>query len=169
MAKRQKWQRGVADMVSIGVGLVILGIVTAGTSAAMVYGREALIRQEHYKAAAYILRGFMEEAQGELQYIPYQQRSLNGETSTPQPLDIPMERGGTRVQQVMVTIVKDAVVENDDQRNGPRKLNSPPDFYTVTMHARWNERDLAENGDNNPIGMAREITFSTAVLVRAEL
>jgi hypothetical protein len=157
-------------MVSVGVGLIILGIVTAGTSAAMVYGREALIRQDHYKAAAYILRGYMEQAQGELQYVEEARdvRRLGSETYAPEPLDRVNERG-TRVQQVMVTVKKDRVIEADDLRNGSRGLNGPPDFYYLTMHATWQERDYAEDADNSSLGMQREITFTTAVLVRALL
>jgi hypothetical protein len=169
MAKRRNWQRGVADMVSVGVGLVILGIVTAGTSAAMVYGREALIRQDHYKAAAYILRGHMEEAQAELQFIGRSVRSLGQMDYPLEPLDDVHERGSTRVQQVMVRVSRDRIIEADDQRNGSRRLTGPPDFYYLTMHAQWQERDYAEGGDNNAVGIPREIIFTTAVLVRAEI
>jgi hypothetical protein len=153
--------------------MLLLGIVTAGTSAAMVYGREALIRQEHYKAAAYILRGMMEQAQGELQYVDEARgdRNLGQLTYPDKPLDLAAERG-TSVQRVMVTVSRDVVEEVDDPRNGPRMGNNgqvkPPDFYRLRMHAQWRERDYAENL-RDEAGIIREITMETAVLVRADL
>lgn len=174
MAKRRgRWQRGTADMVSIGVGVIMLGIVTAGTSAALVYGREAMLRQEHYKTAAYILRSMMEQTEMELQLIP-QARSFVGaleprEWGDYESLDAPKDRGvGNPTQHVMVTISRDAIVPVDNLENNPP---ASTDYYMVTMHARWKERDYAErtlgsygNPNNGP---EREITMQTAVLVRA--
>ena len=167
--KRRKWQRGTADMVSVGVGLVILGIVTAGTSAAMVYGREAMIRQEHYKAAAYRLRGHMEEAQGRLQYIAREDRDLTSYTWAAEPLDLQNERNNSRVDQVKLTCSQETVEPVFDMRlDDHRPLNGPPDYYVLTMHGRWRERDYAEQGIGRA-GIDREITFKTAVVVRADI
>ena len=168
--KRRKWQRGTADMVSIGVGMILLGIVTAGTSAAMVYGREAMIREEHYKAAAYILRGYMEQAMGELELVP-QARTADGlgPQSYTRPLDVPGDRNHVGVRVMMVTVAKDPVVEGDDMRNGSRRIGQIPDYYHITMHARWTERDYAEDRSGAGNGIQHEISMETGVLPRALL
>lgn len=170
MAKRRrKWQRGTADMVSIGVGVILLAIVTAGTTAAMVYGREAMIREEHYKAAAYLLRGAMEEQQAELQLIPAARTNsgaLDPVFFTPKILETRQEREGSgSVQQTEVTLWRDQIEVVDDLRNNPP---NGIDFYRITLHARWRERDYAERL-NMVGGIEREITMQTAVLVRAVL
>ncbi len=66
MLRKKVWQRGSADLISVAVGMTILAIVTGGTAAAMVYGRELTAHEEHYKTAAYALRGAMEAGPGRI-------------------------------------------------------------------------------------------------------
>jgi hypothetical protein len=160
-------------MVSIGVGVILLGIVTAGTSAAMVYGREAMIRQEHYKAAAYILRSMMEQTQNELQIITAARTSVGAFQAKEWPnmasLDGPQDRGvGNPTKHVLVTIRRDVIEPVDDLSNNPP---NGVDYFRVTLHADWRERDYAERTSGSygspSNGLDRTITMQTAVLVRA--
>jgi len=169
MAKRRRtWQRGAADMVSVGVGVLLMTIVTAGTTAAMVYGREAMLRQEHYKAAAYILRGLMEQQQAELQLINDARNStgaLNQREFATQWLDTDRDRGaGNRTDKVAVTLWRESIDAVDDLQNGSNPVGRP-DFYHIKLHARWTERDYAEHLSRVG-GVEREITMETAVMVR---
>jgi hypothetical protein len=155
-------------MVSVGVGVLLMAIVTAGTSAAMVYGREALLRQEHYKAAAYILRSLMEQQQAELQLVEQARSgtgSLTGRDFGTQYLDTDRDRGsGNRIEKVAVSLWREPIDPVDDLMNGTNPVQRP-DYYHIKLHARWTERDYAEDGTRvRPF--EREITMETAVLVR---
>ncbi|MFZ5433854.1 MAG: hypothetical protein ACOZB3_08790 [Calditrichota bacterium] len=167
MTRLMKWQRGAADLMSVAIGMVILSITVAGTAGAMIYGREAMIRQEHAKAAAYILRGRMEEVIGQMQTItdtrdPNATRSFltTVKTYPPEPIDLQDDRGGN-VEVVYVTVTRDRARIIDPQVKGSG--------YYVTLRARWRERSMAEAFRAHGIGMDRELTFTTAVVVRAEL
>jgi len=166
MKLKLKWQRGSADLISVAVGMVILSVTVAGTAGAMIFGREAMIRQEHAKAAAFLLRGKMEEICGCLQVVgdsrdPYSSRSyLNSdETYRAWPIDSEHDRRGD-VDRVMVTIHRDRVTKVNplDKSFG----------YVVTVHASWEERDLV--GHIRPEhGITKTLTFETAVIVPGEL
>lgn len=164
---RQTWQRGAADLVSVGVGMLILAIVLAGTTASMVWGRDAITHQEHYKAAAYILRGKMEEVQMAMQLEPQarDQHSPNSFMAAfdydPIPLDLGSDRSGT--EPVYVYIHRNAVVPVYLPETGPEL-----DYYVLTMSARWRERDFAANLREDR-GKEQEIVFTTAFVVRTML
>jgi hypothetical protein len=160
MAIHRKWQRGTADLTSVAVGLIILSIVTAGTSAALVYGRETLLREEHYKAAAYLLRGYMEAQQTALQ-ITQGRRDLAGGEVAMQPLDLSTDRING-VQQVYCSITRDRIQEHRAEEIGGQFA-----FYRITMHATWMERNLAENRRTS--AMRREVTFTTSTIPRVLL
>jgi hypothetical protein len=158
MAQRLKWQRGMVDMVSLGVGMLLLGIVTAGTTASMVYGREALLREEHYKVAANILRGKMEERIAEIQLVQASRTRSKCGTVQYLPgisLDAPGDRGGVRM--VVCYLTQEKVDSTDLPETG-----IGTDYYTIYMKAVWNERPYAENGHDRQ-GIRREIKLVTSV------
>lgn len=158
MARKRKWQRGSADLVSVACGLTILAIVTAGTSAAMVYGREALVREEHYKAAAYALRGVMEEVQGELIYVDRARESqyLGPRLFPDVPLDRVDDHSGIN-RPVICHLSRDMV-----QQVYLPETGESLDYYIVTCRANWVERDYAEDARGGS-GERREIVFTTAI------
>jgi len=156
-------QRGSADLVSVAVGLTVLAIVMAGTASSMVYGRSALIKEEHYKAAAYLLRGKMEEEQASLQLIDEARLSRNL-----QPMDwglhyIEMSNDRSGIRPIQVHITQDAIDWTDLPETG-RNI----DYYTITMHATWRERDDASDNRTEP-GQVREITLTSSVVTRSTI
>jgi hypothetical protein len=160
MAFSRAIQRGSVDMVSVSVGLLMLAAVTAGTTAAIVYGREALIRQEHYKAAAYLLHGEMEAQQAAMQLTAAQHDLMGGVVRTAS-LDLPADRGGG-TQLVYCTISRDIIQEHRAQEVGGQFA-----FYRITMRASWTERDYAENPRHS--NQYREIEFTTSTIPRTKL
>ena len=158
MTRRRKWQSGSADLVSVAVGMMILSIAVTGTSAAMIYGREILTRQEHYKAVAYLLRGKMEKKVWELSSMPLarQSQSLQG-TAEVIELTLPNDRGpGSQVV--------DVTVEQNRIREIPNLSIHPttPAYYELIMTASWVEPEMAEQGREHG-QQEREIRFVTYV------
>jgi hypothetical protein len=149
--------------LSVAVGVTIMAIVMAGTAGSMVYGREALIREEHYKAAAYLLHGKMEEAQATLQLIPAASDPANllPVNWGAFPIEIARDRNG--ITPIVVRISQDRIDRYDMPETGVNW-----DYYVITMHANWRERDYAEDARSGN-GQDREITFTTAVALRTKL
>jgi hypothetical protein len=164
MVLKRNWQRGVADIVSLGVGILILGITTAGTTASMVYSREILTRQEHYKAAAFKLRGAMEEVIGKIEMNPNGWRNnpenLKAKFLRIEALEDPRDRDG--IHPIYVTISQDRI----EDVNLPE--TEPIDYYHVTLRASWYERDMPDSRNVNN-RMARRIAFTTSVVLREDL
>ncbi len=98
MSRRiRKWERGAADLVTIAVGLTIVAITAIGTSYSLLYGRQALIQQEHYKTALYKLRGFMEEQVARYRFSAYYRSNFNWWGTRQEvevDLDTPTDRNG---------------------------------------------------------------------------
>jgi hypothetical protein len=163
MALKRSLQRGSADLVSVAVGLTVLAIVMAGTAASMVYGREALIREEHYKAAAYLLHGKMEEMQATLQLVPAASSDRNMQPINWGlfPIEIPQDHNG--IDPIRVSVSSDRVEYVDLPETGHNI-----DYYVITMRATWRERDYAEHDRSEP-GQPREITLTSAVILRPKL
>jgi hypothetical protein len=168
MVLKRTWQRGTADLVALGVGMMILGIVTAGTTAAMVYGREMNIRNEHYKVAAYKLRAAVEETIGKLsigpgsgtvQYWRDVPENLRAKTLKVDSLDMPHDFGETKV--VKVTITQDKIVPVYSE------VAQDTICYEVTLRAKWQERDMAAVGLQS--GQINELAFRTAVVIRGKI
>lgn len=156
MTRRRKWQSGSADLVSVAVGMVILSIAVTGTAASMIYGRDILTRQEHYKAVAYLLRGEMEKKQWELvSILEVTNFVARGATVNTVNLNLPTERGRGN-QVTTVTLIQRPIELHLD-------ANDDPDFYYLTIDARWTEPDLAGGRDENL--QQRMLTFTTAVPV----
>jgi hypothetical protein len=157
MTRRRKWQSGTVDLVSVAVGMVILSIAVAGTSAAMIYGRDILMRQEHYKAVAYLLRGEMEKKQWELVgVIQVDDDRAFGSKTQYTDLNTSTEHGrGSRV--IRVTIVQQPILKHFDN-------SGILDYYYLTMYATWAEPTLA-GADRGEL-QERQIKFSTAVARR---
>jgi len=161
MARFKKWQSGSADLVSVAVGMVILSIAAAGTSSAMIYGREVLGRQERYKSAAYILKREMEKKIWELKSFP---RAAEAGALSPRSLIttelVDSHERSSGNQPVMVTVYMDRIESVLD----PGRLTIA--YYTVSMHARWNEPEMAGGRSENNFQF-REISYMTAVDSRA--
>lgn len=167
MARHHSWQRGAADLVSVAVGLTLLAVVFAGTTASFIYGREALAREEHFKVAAYFLRGETEEVQAAMGLV-----DAATQPDTPQSLltgdnwvfcdSRIIEKNDGREEAIMVTISRKAKAV-DLPETGP-----VVDYYLLEMRAQWRERDFAEDRQSEP-GKLEELKFKTAVVVRRGL
>jgi hypothetical protein len=162
MVRHRQWQRGAADLVSVGVGLAMLSIVFAGTTGSFIYGREALARQEHFKAVAYLLRSKMEEVQAAIQLVqkardPNDPQNLLGDYTYYPPRMIEGNLG--REKQIAVYIHRRPVQQVDLVETG-----EGVDYYVLTMDANWHERDYAEDSRNST-GKSETLTFTTAFVM----
>jgi hypothetical protein len=161
MKMKRRWQRGEADIISVAVGMVILSIIVAGTSQAMIYGRDVLIRQENEKAVAYLLRGYMDQWQSRIQ-------TEEPERSTNQLGRAFVEHNTTSLTTVVaggstpalgVDLVRDPVREVRFTESGVEIS-----WYELTCHARWTENPMPST--ETPRGQARELIFRTYVVIR---
>lgn len=165
MRLKRTRQRGAADLIAIAVSMAILSIVVAGTSAAMIYGRDALLREEHAKAAAYLLRGKMEEVSAALQVVDETRddvwgRSFLNTAQVYEPVALDLETDRNRHDHVVwVTMSRDRVLKVDPLSFGRG--------YRVTVRASWTDPDLA--GRRIRPGRHRELKFTTSVIVKQEL
>jgi hypothetical protein len=170
MSKMHRLQRGAADIVAVAVGLTILAIATIGTSTALVYGREALVQQEHYKVAAYQLRGVMEEEIAHIQMNigPDQQgyytagRYLNFETIGI-VLDSPHDRGGAIYQTV-------GEITRDNVETYPSGTH--PMWGVMTLRATWREAVVSGVPSGQPFnleGPPQTIVMTAPFLFRGAL
>ncbi len=167
MSKRiRKLERGSADLVSIAVGLTIIAITVVGTSYSLLYGRQALIHQEHYRAALYKLRGFMEEEMARMKYsASYQANgtwigSQNGLEEF--ALDLPTERDGD-MQVTMARIYRDRFDVID-----VAYTSIAPDYIRITGHAEWQESGIAGFGteaEQEFVGPDRKINLTATFLL----
>jgi hypothetical protein len=156
MAKWTKLQRGSADLITVAVGLLIMAVVTAGTSAAMVYGREMLLREEHYKAAAYLLRGQMEAQQTAL-LIPEGRIDLSAKDHyLSKPLDLDSDRNRVGIRPVYCVFSRKKV----DAIHNPQLGSTAVAYYRFTISASWTERDLAEGNRNQLKTYSMSLTTS---------
>jgi hypothetical protein len=158
MGRLQKWQSGTADLLSVVVAMTILSITVAGTSAAMIYGRQGLIKSEHYKAAAFALRGEMEKLQAEIQLDTTAtnnpaRRQATSWTAIQIPLDNPLDRRG-HVAMTTCQIKRDQVSYYPIFEIGPPMGSY---WYKTTVRARWFEPTDDQY---------HEISFTTGVLTR---
>jgi len=137
MSRRiRKWERGAADLVTIAVGLTIVAITAIGTSYSLLYGRQALIQQEHYKTALYKLRGFMEEEVARYRFSAGYRSNYswaNARREVTVDLDTPTDRNGD-IQVTTATLWRAAFSFKDDILTGVS-----PDFFKIEAHAVWTE------------------------------
>ena len=167
MSKRiRKLERGAADLVTIAVGMTILAIAAIGTSYSLLYGREALIHQEHYKTALYKLRGFMEEETARIRFAA----SYRYDTAwliTPRETEVELDSRTDRDGRVMMTT---AVL----RRKAFELVNDPmtsldPDYYRVECTATWEEPiiagDLMSRDERERKGPERMITLKSTFTI----
>ena len=153
MSRRiRRLERGAADLVTIAVGMTIVASAAIGTSYSLLYGRQALIHQEHYKTALYKLRGFMEEQMARVRFGSSYREDPEWMT---QPelqrfvaLDTPNDRDGHMVQ-TLATLWREPVQQVDDPLT-----RQYPDFYRITAYADWTEEIVP--GDNMAADNDRE-------------
>lgn len=165
MARLHSWQRGAADLVSVAVSVTLMAVVFAGTTASFLYGREALTREEHFKAVAYYLRGQMEEVQTAIALVdgatnPNSSRSVISENWVNYP---PHKIGGTSQEDPISITISRKATRVDLTETGPGD-----DYYLIEMKAQWRERDLVEN-TRNGTGKAETLLFRTAFVARRGL
>ncbi|MBI5059613.1 hypothetical protein HZB60_07540 [candidate division KSB1 bacterium] len=161
MKMKLKWQRGEADIVSVAVGLVILSIIVAGTSSAMIYGRDVLIRQENEKAVAYLLRGFVDEWQSRIQMEEDERSATNmGRTVNERTSVLTTAVAGGNTPPLVVDLIREPVRAVDVLETG-----QDIDWYTLKCHARWSEHDMPGGEDDR--FQARELTFVTYIVIRS--
>ena len=166
MARHHLLQRGAADLVSVAVGLTLLAVVFAGTTASFLYGREALAREEHFKTVAYFLRGETEEVQAAMGLVD----AAANPDNTQNLLSLEwkfcdsrtIEKNNGREEAIMVTISRKAKAENLPE------TGEGYDYFLLEMRAQWRERDFAEDRQSEP-GKLEELKFMTAVVVRRGL
>ena len=159
--RHRHWQRGAADLISVGVGLTMLAIVFAGTTGSFIYGREALARQEHFKVVAYLLRAKMEEVQAAVSLVGKARDSNNPQNllrETTYPA-IMIEGNQGREKQIAVYIHRYAIDQEDLPETG-----EGVDYYILKMTASWRERDLAEDRRSSP-GKTETLSFTTAFVI----
>jgi hypothetical protein len=138
--------------------MVILSIAVSGTAAAMIYGREILNRQEHYKAAAYLLKGELEKKQWEIVALSRATTSEALQATTKEvPLTILGERGSGGMEML---------VRIDQKRIEPVYVTeidpSVPAYYVLEYDATWLEPEMAGSRDQNNY-QERTIKLVTAV------
>ncbi|MBU1638533.1 hypothetical protein KKC97_12790 [bacterium] len=162
-------QRGAADLVAVAVGMTLLAITAVGTSYSLLYGRQALIQQEHYKVASYMLRGELEREVARFQvfgkyrdrfdsYLDFGELNIN--------LDSPNDRDGD-VNMTRGRINRDPVVKIDRQETG-----EGTDYYRIVMRAEWTESvypGALDSRSRNKSGTTHEILLATTFLVQSEL
>jgi len=169
MKKFRKWQGGYADIAGVAVGILILGITMAGTTSAIVYSREVMAKQEHYKQAAYILRGEMENVQAGVAQIPESYRAgtlgsyLNDATYPAIALDMSTDHRGN-IAPVNVVLYRYPLQVVQLPEIGLDKIA----YFTLKMRATWRERDDAEAA-RIQTGQPRQIEFTTSFIARSIL
>jgi len=157
MLRHRHWQRGGADLVSVGVGLTMLAIVFAGTTGSFIYGREALARQEHFKVVAYLLRAKMEEVQAAMQLVQKARDDTDSQNLLGEQIYTPVmiESNHGREKQIAVYIHRRKVEEKRSE------TGDVVNYYILTMDASWHERDQAEDRRSSP-GKLETLSFTTA-------
>jgi hypothetical protein len=145
MSRRiRRLERGAADLVTVAVGITIVAIAAIGTSYSLLYGRQALIHQEHYKTALYKLRGFVEEQTARVRFASIYRENSEWMTQPQEQrnvaLDTPTDRDGEMLQTV-ATLWRERIDYKDDPLT-----RKNPDYYRVTAYAEWEEAVVP--GDN---------------------
>lgn len=154
MKMKLKWQRGEVDVFTVAVSMAILSIIAVGTGAGMIYGRDALLRQEVAKQVAYRLRGQMENEQ---QRLDMTSTALTfGDLARTIRSTETLESASTEGlnEPVVVTFVRSPVQAVDKVETSSR-----PDFYIVNFTATWEEPGFATSGDNGK-GPTRTLRLS---------
>jgi hypothetical protein len=161
MEKKRRLQRGAADLVAVAVGITILAITAIGTSSALVYGRQALINQEHFKVATYALRGELEYEMGRfLVFSRYRDDLSSFFNFTPKIVDLdnPNDRGG-HVFMTRAVITRDLVEKVNLIETGPTN-----DYYRIVMRAEWDDAVIAGflgSSEHNNSGAHHEILLKS--------
>jgi len=128
-------ERGAIDLMQAAVAFLMITVAVVGTTYAMFYGRQALIRQEHRKVALYQLR----------QYVEYWTTRAAVSTLSPR------EMLGGPESAVTVELDDGSVPEAARVRalitRGPIEAVDLPetgtgiDFYRIHLYATWQEHD----------------------------
>ena len=157
MARIKKWQSGSADLVEVAVGMVILSIAAAGTSAAMIYGREILHRQERYKVACYMVKREMEKKQWELESFPAARPRIPVHRLWLERTDLvtpnEFENGN---QPVLIDLWVDEITPIPDADQP--ELTA---YWTVSVSGEWWEPAMAGGSENRQL--REQVRFTTAV------
>jgi hypothetical protein len=128
-------QRGAIDLMQAVVAFLMITVAVVGTTYAMFYGRQALVRQEHRKVALYQLRQYVEHWTTRVAVSTLSAREMLGgpETAVTVELDDASIPEGARVRAVIT--------------RGPTEAVDLPetgmgiDFYRIHLYATWQEQD----------------------------
>lgn len=120
------------------VAFLMITVAVVGTTYAMFYGRQALIRQEHRMVALYQLRQYVEQWTSRvfLSEISHQEGLGGPQTAIVVDLDDEFVSENARVRAVITRGPTEAV---DLPETG-----SGDDYYRLSFSATWRERDGTE-------------------------
>ncbi len=145
MSKRiRKLERGAADLITVAIGLTIIAITAIGTSYSLLYGRQALIHQEHYKTALYKLRGFMEEQTARVRYTGASTASYRSDLlwmMSPQEQTAELDTRTDRDGNMNVTPVK--LTREPFELVDDPLTSYNPDYFRLRATASWEEAAIA--------------------------
>lgn len=133
-----KHQRGAIDLMQLAVAFLMITVAVVGTTYAMFYGRQAIIRQEHRKVALYQLRQHVEQWLTRVAISDISPEEMMGGSNAAviadlDDISVPVN---TRVQ---ATIVRGRTVPVDLPETG-----AGVDYYRISFSMTWQERDGGE-------------------------
>jgi len=131
-------ERGAIDLMQAVVAFLMITVAVVGTTYAMFYGRQALIRQEHRKVALYQLRQYVEHwtSRITLGASGISARDMLGGPDTAVYVDLDDPSVPDGVEAVIVRGCTEAV---DLPETGVNV-----DYYRIHFSATWQERDGTE-------------------------
>ncbi|MBU1937207.1 hypothetical protein KKG05_07390 [bacterium] len=135
--RHKKYQRGSVDLMQVAVAFLMITVAVVGTTYAMFYGRQAIIRQEHRKVALYHLRQYVEEWTGriliEASKIPPGEMLGGSDTQVVVDLD---DSSVPERAQVKATISRESTLAVDLPETG-----EGIDYYRLGFTVTWREYD----------------------------
>jgi len=137
MTYRQR-ERGAIDLMQAVVAFLMITVAVVGTTYAMFYGRQALIRQEHRKVAIYQLRQYVEHWTSRVFLTEISHQEGLGGPQTAVVVDLDDEFVSERAR-VRATITRGPTETVDLPETG-----TGDDFYRLSFSATWQERDGTE-------------------------
>ena len=138
--EHRNYQRGAIDLIQIAVAFLMITVAVVGTTYAMFYGRQAIIRQEHRKVALYHLRQYVEEWTAriliEAANIPAGEMLGGSDTKVVVDLD---DASVPERAKVKATLTREPTVAVDLPETGVGI-----DYYRLGFSITWREYDGTE-------------------------
>ena len=150
--RHRKCQRGAIDLMQVAVAFLMITVAVVGTTYAMFYGRQAIIRQEHRKVALYHLRQYVEEWNAriliEASEIPAGEMLGGSDAKVVVDLD---DSSVPERAKVRATLSREQTVAVDLPETGVGI-----DYYRLGFTVTWHEND----------GMDQSILIRTSMVQR---